>query len=139
LWRAAAAPHRPSVARVHRGAQVTSDQRHNPLVADPLSQQMHQAVVVDLVEEARQVDIDHPFLTFCDVPACGRHRVVRRAAGAKAPAMLAHPAVERRAQDPMQGLLDQPVLHCGNAQPARPAAGLGNVHRPHRRRLVVAP
>ncbi len=64
---------------------------------------------------------------------------MRRALGTKAPAMLAHVAVEDRAQHLMQGLLDQPVLHRGNAQPARPAAGLGNVHRAHRRRSVVAP
>ena len=63
---------------------------------------------------------------------------MRRALGTKAPAMLAHIAVEGRAQHLMQGLLDQPVLYRGNAQPARPAAGLGNVHRTHRRRPVVA-
>jgi hypothetical protein len=53
--------------------------------------------------------------------------------------VLAHVAIESRAQHLVQGLLDQPVLHRGNAQAACPAARLGNVHRTHRRRAVVAP
>jgi hypothetical protein len=93
---------------------------------------------LEAIQEARQVDVHHPFFALRHIPACGRDRIMRRAPRTKAPAVLAHGAVEGRAQHLMQALLNEPVLHRGNAQPADSPAGLGDVHRAHRRRLVVA-
>lgn len=125
-----------AIRKADRRSQIAANQFQYPFVVDLAAKLVHQAVVVDLVEEAFQVDVHHPAFALLHITPGGIHRVVGAALGTKAVAVLAHLVVEGRAHDLVQRLLDQPVLYGRDAQPSASAVGLRYLDRAHRRRLI---
>ena len=72
----------------HPGVQERPDQFEHPFVPHPLRQTPHQPVVVHSIEELLQVDIHDPAATLSDIPLRLGHRLVGRASGPKAIAVL---------------------------------------------------
>src|SRR6266404_8058507 len=123
----------------HSGGQVSPDHPENPPVRDPRCHRGHQPIVVDPVEEFGQVDINDEPITFNDEGLCLRHRLVSRAARPEAVAVLAECRVPPRLKPLQDRLLDHAIDHGGNAEVARPAGRLRDLHPTHRLRLVAPP
>src|SRR6516164_6160872 len=121
----------------HSGGQVSPDQPENPPVRNPRRHRGHQPVVVDLVEELRQVDIDDKPIAFDDVGLRLRHRLVSRAARPEAVAVLAECRVPQRLKPLQDRLLDHAIDHGWNAEVARSAGRLRDFDPTHRLRLVA--
>lgn len=64
----------------------------------------------DPIEEAIEVQVDHPLGALLEVAASRPHGLVRRAPGTKAEALLRERGVEDRAEHLLKGLLDQPPV-----------------------------
>ena len=104
----------------HAGAQVLAYERQYPLVAHMPREVAHQQVVVEVVEEALDVDVRHPAaLFFNNVFAGGEHRAVGAPPRSVAVAPVAEHRFENRCQLLEQGLLNHPVGRGGDAQSAR--------------------
>ena len=97
----------------------------------------HQSVVVDPVEKLRQVDIDNELMAFGDIGLRLRHRLVGRAPRPEAVAVLAERRVPQRLEPLQHRLLNHAVNHGWNAEVARPAGRLRDLHPTHRLRLVA--
>jgi hypothetical protein len=94
--------------------------------------------VIDPIEELLQVHIDHHSVALLHVALCLKHRLVRSAPRTETVAVGREGRIDQGLQDLQQGLLDQPIHHRRNPQLPHPAARLGDLHAPHRRRPVAA-
>lgn len=141
--------------------QVLSDQPEQPLVAHLATHAGHQDVVLDGVEELRQVQIDGDAVAFADVglypPQCSmggasrptkspgailsRRRRTRRAraldGARKAEARFRKPRVEQRPHDLRDGLLDHTIRNRGNPQQSFTSARLRDRDPSYRLGLVA--
>ncbi|MDT4861351.1 hypothetical protein FQZ97_959530 [compost metagenome] len=118
--------------------QIPPDQFEHPGILHLPCHPRHQDVVVDPVEELLQVDVHHPAPAGLHVPLCLQDRLLSAAPRPEAVARLGEPRFVDRLENLQQRLLDQPVHHRRNAQCPDPARRLGNVHRAHRLRNVLA-
>jgi hypothetical protein len=98
----------------------------------------HQNVVVDVVEELRQVEVH------CDAKACLHvglyllERSMGATVGTEPEARCREPRIEDRAEDLRDGLLDQPIQHVGYSQRPLAPATFGDHDSPHRLRTIAA-
>jgi hypothetical protein len=97
-----------------------------------LCEPVDQDVVVDPVEEFRQVHVHHHALARLHVRPRGLDRIVRTPAGPKPVAVFAEGGVDQGLQHLQQCLLDQPIQHRGDAQLALAPVRFGNHHLAHR-------
>src|SRR5215468_4937608 len=94
--------------------------------------------MVNSVEELLQIQVYHPTTAFRHVLLRGKHRLLGASSGAKAVARLGKVRLKERTQYLMQGLLNEPINPCWNAQLPHSTIGLRNFHASHRLRLVCA-
>ena len=97
----------------------------------------HQFVVINPVEKFRQIYIDNEPIAFGDIGLRLRHRLLGRAPRPKAVAVLAERRVPQRLKPLEHRLLNHAVDHGWNAEVARPAGRLRDLHPTHRLRLVA--
>src|ERR1022692_4131375 len=116
--------------------QVLPDQPQHPFVPDYAADPAHQNVVIDVIEELRDVDIHHPVLPFLRVLLCGSHGVLCLAPRSKSVARLAELWIEDRRQHLQHHLLNKPILSRRDSQHPRAAARLGDFDPPYRARNV---
>jgi hypothetical protein len=88
----------------------------------------HQSVVIDPVEELRQVDIDDELIAFGDVGLRMCRRLMGGAPRPKSVAVLAECRVPQRLQPLRHRLLDHAVNYSWNAEVAHPAVRLRDLH-----------
>ena len=93
--------------------------------------------MIDPVEKFGQVDIYNKPVAFDDVGLRLRHRLVSGAARPEAVAVLAECRVPLRLEPLQDRLLNHAIDHGWNAQVARPAGRLRDLHPTHRLRLVA--
>ena len=93
-------------------------------------------VVVDVVEELRDVDVHHPVLSFLRILLCGLHGVLRATPRSKPVTVLTEWRIEDRRQRLQQQLLNKPVLYRRNPQHSRTPAWFGYLYPPYRTRNV---
>src|ERR1022692_4664284 len=108
--------------------QVLPDQPQHPFVPDYAADPAHQNVVIDVIEELRDVDIHHPVLPFLRVLLCGSHGVLCLAPRSKSVARLAELWIEDRRQHLQHHLLNKPILYRRDPQHPRAAARLGYLY-----------
>jgi hypothetical protein len=80
----------------HTGRQITSDKPKHPPVRDPHCHSCHEFVVIDPVEELRQVYIDNELIALGDVGLRLCHRLLGRSPRPEAVAVLAERRVPQR-------------------------------------------
>jgi len=95
--------------RQHAGGQVASHQSKHPPVRDARRHASHQLVVIDPVEELRQVDIDDELIAFGDIGLRLCHRLMSGALRPEAVAVFAECRVPQRLQPLQHRLLDHAV------------------------------
>ena len=117
--------------RHHPGPQIPSDQPQHLLVPNHFRDPLHQNVMVDVVEELRDINIHHPVLARADVSLRRSYGVVRAAPRTKTVARLAEPRIENRLQHLQQRLLYHPIHHRRYAERTRPPVRLRDVHPPY--------
>ena len=120
--------------RHHPGPQIPSDQPQHSLVPNHFRDPLHQNVMVDVVEELRDINIHHPVLARADVSLRRSYGVVRAAPRTKTVARLAEPRIENRLQHLQQCLLYHPIHHRRYTELTRPPVRLRDVHPPYRAR-----
>ena len=120
----------------HPGAQVAPDQAQQPLVGDGSSQQAHQHVVIDRVEELGQIEVHRDASATLHVGLHLPDRLMCIAARSKAEARIREPRIEDRREHLGDGLLDHTVCDRGNSEHAFAAVGFGDFHPSHRLRPV---
>ncbi len=120
------------------GPQESTDQSHHLTIGDASGHQVHQDVVVDVVEAGFDVPFDHPLV------ALGGH-LVDLGDGVLCPSSRPIPVTMRieidfedRFQDQFQGHLRHPVPQRRNPQITDLAALLGDRRLPHRQRGETA-
>ena len=129
---------RAHVALIHHPAihdpdiQIRPNQPDHSGIIDAPLEPVDQDVVVDPVEELRQVHIHHHALAGLDVAPRGLDRVVRPSARAKPVAVFAEGGINLGLQHLQQCLLDQAIEYRGNAQLALAPIGFGNHHLAYR-------
>ena len=117
--------------------RIAPDEPEQPPVRDARRHRGHQPVVIDPVEEFGQVNIHNEPIAFDDVGLRLRHRLVSGAARPEAVAMLAECRVPQRLEPQQDRLLDHTINDGWNAEIARPAVRLRDLHPTHRLRLVA--
>ena len=121
----------------HTGRQVAPDKPKHPPVRDARCHPCHEFVVINPVEEFRQVYIDNEPIALGDIGLRLRHRLLGRAPRPEAVAVLAERRVPQRLEPLQHRLLDHTVDHGWNAEVACPAGRLRDLHPTHRLRLVA--
>ena len=118
-------------------SQPLADQPQDPVIRDPVPEELLQPVPVKTAEEVADVRVQHPVHLALIDP--GRQRVQRIMRAAARPEPIGE-ALEVRLEHGIQHLrqrpLDDLVLQRRDPQRAQPPVRLGNVHPPHRRRPV---
>ena len=99
----------------------------------------HEFVVIDPVEELRQVYIDNEPIAFGDIGLRLRHRLLGRASRPQAVAVLAERRVPQRLEPLQHRLLNHAVDRSWNAEVACAAGRFRDLHPTHRLRLVAPP
>ena len=94
--------------------------------------------MVDAVEELLQVYVHHPAPAGGHIRLGLRHRLQRAATRTEPEAVPRKLRLEDGLQHLVQRLLDQAIQDRRDAQLTHPSAGLGDLHPPHRQRLVIA-
>ena len=114
------------------GVQIRPDQPDHSSILDAPAEPVDQDVVVDPVEELRQVHVHHHALARLNVRPRGLDRIVRTPPRPEPVAVVAEGGVDQRLQLLQQGLLDQPVRHRRDAQLTLGAVRLRNHHLAYR-------
>lgn len=118
--------------------QVFADQPQPPLVAHLPTHAGHQDVVLDVVEEFRQVQIDADAVACADIglypPKCS----MGAAFWSEAETRIRKPRIADRPQDLCDGLLNHPVHHGRYPEQPFTPARLGDRDPSHRLRLIAA-
>jgi hypothetical protein len=114
------------------GVQVRTHQPDYSRIARALAQPVYQDVMVDPVEELRQVHVHHHALARLHVGPRGLDRVVCPPSGSEPVAVFAEGGVDQGLQHLQQRLLDQPIQHRRDAQLALAPVRFGNHHPSHR-------
>lgn len=122
----------------HARLQVTSDQDEYPSVGDVTSQQAHQHIVVDPIEELGQIQVDHPAVAVVDVPLHRLDRLMGTSTGTEPVTVIRESRIQHRAQHLMERLLDQAILHRWSTQYPLPALRPGDTDPAYRLRMVVS-
>ena len=122
----------------HPRGKKAADQLQDALVGHPLSDQPHQDVVVDPVEELFQVDVHHGAVTGRDQLLRPRYGLMRRAPRPEAEACLGERWVPIGLQHLHRHLLDEAIEHRRDAERTCAARRLRYLNPPYRLRLVVA-
>jgi len=92
--------------------------------------------VVHSIEKLFQIQINHPAVPVGDILLCLGHRLMRRALRTKPVTVFGERRVPSALQNLHHDLLDKPIQHRWDAQLAPPSVRLGDLHSPHRLRLV---
>ena len=125
-----------SVSTMTPGAQVSPDQGQQTFVADLSGHPRDQDVMLDAVEEFRQVHIDAMTVSGADVGLYLLGCSVGGAAWSKAEARFRESGIEDRREDLQDGLLHQAIDHVGYAEMSLGAIRFGNRLPPGRTRLA---
>ena len=118
--------------------QEAPDQAENPLVRHSPGDLRHQPIMVDPVEELRQVDIHDMLMAGDDVGLRRRHRLMRRPPRPEAEAVLAERSVPHRLKPLQDRLLDHPIDDGWDAERAFASIRLGD-QNPFHRLWTIAP
>ena len=94
--------------------QVTANQVQDALVLDAAPNAHHELVVVDLVEELRQVDVHDPIVARFDIFPRELDRIVSASARSKPKAEIAERGVEDRREHLKERLLNQAIRDAWN-------------------------
>ena len=121
----------PSSGNVHSilhdaRTKIGTKELEHLLIRDPVGHSSHEGVVVHPVEECFQVEIDHPGVTACDGVLSPAHRLMGRAPGAKAVALVGEVGVEEGTEHLEKGLLDKTVQNRWHPETSYLPARLGN-------------
>jgi hypothetical protein len=116
--------------------QVPPDQRQQPFVADLPGHPHHQHVVLDAVEEFRQIHVNALTKSGADVGLDLLRCSLGGASGSKAEARFREAGIEDRREDLQDGLLKQAVDHVGDTEVPLTAIRFGNRLTPGRARVV---
>jgi hypothetical protein len=101
------------------GAQIVADRSKQPLVAYSSGDTCHQNVVRDVVEEFRQVQVDHDTVTCFNVGWYLAHRHLGAAARSEAEARCREIRIEDRREHLRDGLLNQVLAVCSRSMSLR--------------------
>jgi site-specific DNA recombinase len=126
------------LAHANPGLEVAVDQPQQQRVGHVALEPRDQPVVIDPIKERFQIKIDHPATTSADVRLHLPHGLVGRALRTKPVAAGMEVRFPLLAYHLSNGLLDEPVEHCGNTQQTRAPIGLGDLHAAHRLRAITA-
>lgn len=118
--------------------QIAPDEGQQSLVAHLSGHAGHQDVVIDVVEELRQVEIDRDAIAGLEVGLHLLECAVGGTSGSKPVARCRKFRIEDRRHDLSDGLLHDPIHDGRDAQRAFAAAGLGDGLASHRLRLIAA-
>ena len=120
------------VADHHARPQVATNQAEQPRIANPSGHPGHQEIVLDVVEEFRQVQIDGNAVARPDVGLYLPERSMGTALWSEAEARLGELRVEDRRHDLRDGLLDKPIEYGRNPQHSLAPSRLGDAHPTNR-------
>ena len=114
-----------TVRQHHLGLQHPSDQHEQPPIANALGELGGKPLVADEIEELLQIKIYAPLIAVLEMPLGLGDRRVATSAGSKPVTRGVKRRLPQRFEHLPHGLLDHPVDHVGNPQPALPAPRLG--------------
>jgi hypothetical protein len=117
-----------TVRQHHFGFQHPSDQPEQPPIAHSLSELRGQPLVADEIEELLQIKIHAPLIAVLHMRLGPGDRRVATSARSKPVARGMERRLPQRLEHLPHGLLNNPVDHVGNPQPALPASRLGDQH-----------
>jgi len=120
----------------HPGLETGPDDLEHTLVGHPRRDARHQLVVVDPVEKFFEIKVDHVAVALGHVALGLGDRLMSRASGSEAVAVLGKRRVPALLENLQQGLLDQSVDDTGHAELSDPALRLGDFDPLDRLRLV---
>lgn len=120
--------HHHPVRHDHLRLQQTSDQVDEPSVLDPQLKPGEQAVMVDSIEEALQIEVDHPLVALLQMPHGLRDRRVTAPPWPEAMAALVECRLVVRAEHLVHRLLYEPVDHVRDAKAALPTSCFRDPH-----------
>ena len=130
------ARHDVAVLHLHRRLQPALDVQQHPRTVRMMTDGLEQKLPIDAIEEALDVEIEHPVVTPAALASLV-HGIDRRFAGPVAIGV----GVERRLKDRLQvasdNLLSDAIGNRRNTQRSRSAIRLWNIDPPHRRRKVA--
>ena len=136
LRRSRRARHDTAVLHLHRRLQPAFDIEQHPRTIRMVTDRPEHQLPVDAVEEALEVEIEHPVAAPTTLTSCA-HGIDRRFAGAIDVGI----GMEHRLQDRLQiassDLLGDAVRYRRNAQRSCPTIRLWNIDPSHRRRKVA--
>ena len=143
-WREGAALRRSQLAGLnividqYARPQVATDEGQQSLVVYPSGHAGHQDVVIDVVEELRQVEIDCDAIAGLDVGFYLLERAVGGAFRSEAETRFGELRIEYRRHDLRDGLLDDPINNGRDAQRAFAPTRLRDTDPSYRLGLIAA-
>lgn len=128
-----------SVRQDHVGLEHVANEPEYAAVLDPLVlHACQQSLVVDPVEELRQVNVHHPLAVVCYVLACRGYCRVTASPRSEAVARIVESRFEMRTEHLVHGLLDDAVDHVRDAKTPFSTSRLRNPHTADHPRSVAA-
>jgi hypothetical protein len=106
--------HACSLRQHHPGFEHPANEFKDTLVLDPLGQSCQQPLVIDPVEEFRQINVHNGCVAALQMFPRLRYRGLRPASTAEAVAAVVKGRLENRFQHLQNRLLHPPVYHIGN-------------------------
>ena len=116
----------------HSGLQKSPDEFQQPLVFDTLGDLCHQFVMIHSIEKFLQIEINHPAVTFGNIPLCLYYSLMRRSSRSKTVVVIGKRWVPLPLQNLHHRLLDESTPDSGDAELAHPAIRLGYLYPLHR-------
>ena len=136
LRRSRPARHDTAILHLHRRLQPAFDVEQHPSAVRMVTDSFEHQLPIDAIEEAADIDIEHPVVTPAAL-ASGVHRFDGRFAGSVAVGVDMKHRLHDRLQIASGNLLSDAVSNCRNAQRSRPTIRLWNIDPPHRRWKVA--
>src|SRR5947208_1453267 len=129
--------HDATILHLHRSLQPALDVKQHPWTVRMMTDRLEQKLPIDAVEEALDVEIEHPVVAPAALASLV-HGIDRRFAGPVAVGVGMKPRLQDRLQVTSGRLLSDAVSNRRNAQRSRAAIRFWNLDPQHRRRKVAS-
>ena len=136
LRRSCGARNNAAVLHLLRRFQPALDVEQHPRAVCMMTDSPEQQLPIDAVEEAFDIEIEHPVVTPAALTSCA-HGIERRSAGPVAIGVGVEYRLQTWLQETTSDLLGDAIRYRRNAQRTRAAVRFRNVHSSHRRRKVA--
>src|SRR5476651_1837006 len=128
--------HDAAILQLDRSLQPALDIEQHPRLVRMTTDRPEHQLPIDAVEIGFYVEIEHPVIPPAALTSLA-HGIDRRSAGPVAVGVNMKHRLQTRLQVATGNFLGDAVSDSWNAQRARTAIRLGNIHSPHRRRKVA--